>query len=57
MDDKKIYDTVDCMKLVKKKYPFIPKWIIQRALFGEELYMKKVGLIDCIPSLDHWKWN
>ena len=57
MDDKKMYDTVDCMKLIKKKYPFIPKWIIQRVLFGEKLYMKKVGLIDCIPSLDHWKWN
>ena len=25
MDDKKIYDTVDCMKLIKKKVSVYPK--------------------------------
>ena len=57
MDENKRYDSNDCMKFIKKRFPYIPKWAIRRILFGEDLYMKKVGLIDCIPSLDHWKWN
>ena len=24
------YDTIDCMKLIKKKYPWIPIFIIRR---------------------------
>lgn len=57
MNKKLIYDTVECMKLIKKKYPFIPKWIIQRVLFGEELYMHKIGIINWVPSLDYWYWK
>lgn len=54
MASKLFYDTVDCMNLIKKKYPFIPKWIIRRVLFAEELYMHKVGIITYKPKLDYW---
>lgn len=43
------YYTEDCMKLIKKKYPLIPIFIIRRVLFAEELYMYKVGIIDWKP--------
>ena len=36
-----IYDTLDCMRGIKKKYPWIPKFIIRRVLFAEECYMHK----------------
>lgn len=52
---KLIYDTVKCVRTIKKKYPFIPKLIIRRVLFAEELYMHKVGIIDYKPSLRNWK--
>ena len=48
------YYSVDCMKLIKKKYPWIPKCIIRRVLFGEELYMHKVGIINYLPKLSDW---
>lgn len=38
------YDTLECMRSVKKKYPYIPKWIIRRVLFAEVLYMHKKGI-------------
>lgn len=59
MGDKKIkiYDTVDCMKLIKKTYPFIPKWVIRRVLFAEELYMHKIGIIDWVPKLSNWHFK
>ena len=51
------YDTVDCMKLIRKKYPLIPMFIIRRVLFAEELYMHKVGIIDYIPNLKYWHFK
>ena len=54
MANKLIYDTVDCMKLIKKTYPWIPICIIRRVLFAEELYMHKVGIIDYLPDLKSW---
>ena len=52
-----VWDTIDCMKLIKKRYPFIPKWIIQRVLFAEGLYMYKVGIIEYVPKLEYWYWK
>ncbi len=49
-----IYDTLDCMKLIKKKYPWIPICIIRRVLFAEELYMHEIGIIEWKPKLDAW---
>ena len=46
-----VYDTLDCMRLIKKKYPWIPRSIIRRVLFVEELYMHKIGIIDWVPEL------
>lgn len=54
MGNKLIYDTIDCINLIKKRYPFIPKWIIRRVLFAEELYMYEVGIIDWLPKLSDW---
>ena len=51
------YDTIDCMKLIRKKYPLIPMFIIRRVLFAEELYMHKVGIIDCVPNLKYWRFK
>ena len=51
------YDTVDCMKLIRKKYPLIPMFIIRRVLFAEELYMHKVGIIDYVPNLKYWHFK
>lgn len=39
------YDTLECMRLIKKKYPVIPRWIIRRVLYAEELYMYKKGAL------------
>ena len=41
-----IYDTKDCMRLIKKQYPWIPIFIIRRVLLAEELYMYKIGITD-----------
>ena len=49
-----IYDTKDCMKLIKKKYPWIPICIIRRVLLAEELYMYKIGIINWKPELKDW---
>lgn len=49
-----IFDTVDCIKLIKKKYPYIPIWIIKRVLFGQDLYMHKIGIIDWKPTFNMW---
>lgn len=57
MDDKLIYDTIGCMRMIKKKYPLIPKSVIRRVLFAEELYMHKIGIIDYKPELRYWKWK
>ena len=51
------YDTIDCMKLIRKKYPLIPMFIIRRVLFAEELYMRKVGIIDYVPNLKYWRFK
>ena len=51
------YDTIDCMKLIRKKYPLIPMFIIRRVLFAEELYMHKVGIIDFVPNLKYWRFK
>ena len=54
MSNKIVYDTLDCMRLIKKKYPWIPRSIIRRVLFAEELYMYKVGIINWLPKLEDW---
>ena len=46
MSNKPVYDTLDCMKFIKKKYPLMPICIIRIVLFAEELYMHKIGIID-----------
>ena len=51
------YDTVDCMKLIRKKYPLIPMFIIRRVLFAGELYMHKIGVIDWKPDLKYWRFK
>ena len=53
-NEQKVYDTLDCMKLIKKKYPWVPICIIRRILYAEELYMYKVGIINWKPTLDYW---
>ena len=57
MSNKPIYDTIDCMKLIKKKYPLMPMFIIRRVLYAEELYMHKVGIIDWLPKLESWHFK
>ena len=57
MSNTPIYDTLACMQLIKKKYPLIPICIIRRVLFAEELYMRKIGIIDWVPKLDHWHFK
>lgn len=57
MSDKLIYDTIDCMRMIKKKYPLIPKSVIRRVLFAEELYMHKIGIINYKPELRNWTWK
>ena len=52
MSNKPIYDTWDAVKLIKKKYPFIPIWAIRRALYANDVYMYKVGIIDLVPKLE-----
>ena len=52
-----VYYTLDCMRLIKKKYPWIPMCIIRRVLFAEELYMHKVGIIDSMPKLEAWHFK
>lgn len=49
-----VYDTLDCMRLIKKRFPWIPRCIIRRVLFAEELYMNKIGIIDYVPELKAW---
>ena len=55
--DKLVYDTKDCMKRIKKKYPFIPMCIIRRVLHGEEVYMHEVGIINWVPNLSDWHFS
>lgn len=52
-----VYDTLDCMRLIKKRFPWIPRCIIRRVLFAEELYMNKVGIIDYVPELKAWHFK
>lgn len=54
MTEQHFYVTTDCVDFVKRKYPFIPKWIIRRVLFAEDIYMKNIGIIDHEPSLNDW---
>lgn len=49
-----IYKTAECIKLIKKKYPYIPIWIISRVLYANDLYMHSLGVIDFEPKLEHW---
>lgn len=49
-----VYDTLDCIRLIKKRFPWIPRCIIRRVLFAEELYMNKIGIIDYVPELKAW---
>lgn len=57
MGHKLVYDSIECMKLIKKKYPLIPKAVIRRVLFAEELYMHKKGIINWLPKLSDWAWK
>ena len=52
-----IYDTQNCMKVIKKKYPWIPIFVIRRVLFAEELYMHKIGIIEWKPDLKCWRFK
>ena len=54
MNEMKVYDTMECMKLVKKIYPWIPIFIIRRVLYAEEVYMHKIGIISWKPVLENW---
>ena len=54
---KLVYDTLDCMRFIKKKYPWIPRGIIRRVLFAEESYMHKVGIIKWLPKLEDWHFK
>ena len=54
MNEMKVYDTMECMKLVKKIYPWIPIFIIRRVLYAEEVYMHKIGIISWKPILESW---
>ena len=51
MNEMKVYDTMECMKLVKKIYPWIPIFIIRRVLYAAEAYMYKIGIISWKPVL------
>ena len=57
MSNEIVYDTVECMKLIKKMYPFIPIWVIKKVLFAEELYMYQIGIIDWLPKLSNWNFK
>lgn len=57
MKAKVFYDTRMCINLIKKKYWYVPRWIIKRVLFAEELYMHKQGIIDWTPDWSYWKDN
>lgn len=57
MSKELIYDTLDAMRLIKRKYPWIPKGIIRRVLFANDLYMHKVGIIDYMPKLSEWRFK
>lgn len=52
-----VYDCVDCINRIKKKYPLIPIGIIRRVLYAEELYMKEIGIINYNPRLDMWVYK
>ena len=55
MNDRLVYCTTDCVKLIKHRYPWIPRFVIERVLFAEECYMQKVGIIDYTPDIKMWK--
>lgn len=57
MSAEKIYSMSDCMDFIKKKYPLIPRGIIRRVLFAEEVYMKKAGIIQYEPNLKDWRFK
>lgn len=58
MNKDKIYDTLDAMNFIKKKYPWIPIFIIRRVLFANDLYMVNVHIIDdYVPTLDWWSYK
>ena len=48
------YDSTDAINCIKKKYPLIPRWIIKRVLYAEEIYMHKIGIIKYEPKLSWW---
>lgn len=52
MNDR-VYVPNDCIKMVKRIYPFIPKWIIKRVMFANDIYMHKVGIINWDPIKDN----
>ena len=56
-NNKLFYDIIECMKLIKKKYPWIPIFIIRRVLYAEEVYMHRIGIIDCKPTLKAWHFK
>lgn len=55
--DLPVFDTRDCMDLVKKMYPYIPIWVIRRVLYATDIYQYKVGIIHFKPSLDFWHYS
>ena len=57
MSNKIVYDTIDAMKFIKKKYPLIPIAIIRRVMFANDLYEKEIGIINWIPKLSYWTFK
>lgn len=57
METKLFFDCRDCINLIKKTYPYIPKWVIKRVLYVEELYMHKIKIIKWKPDFKSWKNN
>ena len=54
MNEMKVYDTMECMKLIKKIYPRIPICNKRRVHYAEEVYMHKIDIISWKPVLESW---
>lgn len=48
-------ETVYIVKRVKRKYPWIPKWVIRRVLYAAYAACYEIGITEYEPSLDDWK--
>lgn len=48
-------ETSYIVKRIKRKYPWIPKWVIRRVLYASYVAQYEIGNIEYEPSLDDWK--